>query len=335
MADADRTAPTYVRRAVVALGVERVLAYVDELDLAPRAGAAVLVVAPLRTLRSSRDILTFAQSAPFTAVRAVAEAMSAEELDRVVTLLGDHSANPSFDELAVSVRAAMESGDDAALVATTLAVSASHNVPARDHCLRLLDELPELALPEIDVVTPSRAPREPVDPAIKEARRQRRAADRTARERARSRPPAPNPRSRRPTTRPDAPAPRPVPRVPESARRRAPLTPLEASRFDPVHPLAGYVVSVDVAFEDAASEELAMTGKRRPAIVIAGSDTELLTRPVYSRPGATRRSLVGWNRLGLEHPSFVARDSVVVAVGSDNVPARLGRLSDTEWNSLF
>jgi hypothetical protein len=322
VAQTDREAGHLVRRAVVALGAERVLTHVDSLDLPNQAGAAVLIVAPLRTLRATRDVLSFAKSAPLTAVRAVAEALSADELELIVSSLGDNAA-------------AVARGDEDTLIATTLAVAASHNVPARDHCLRLLSEMSELALPEIEIASPQRGAPTPVDPAVKEARRQRRAADRASRERARSRPAAPNPRSRRPSTRPIPPPPPPAPVTPESIRRQVSLTPLQARRYDPKHPLAGFLVFVDVPFDESSPDVLAIAGKHRPAIVLAGSSTELLARPVYSRPGSTRTTLVGWNRLGLDHPSYVAREPIVISIEGGEAPSRLGRLTDTEWNALF
>ncbi|HQU25921.1 MAG TPA: hypothetical protein PLS29_02700, partial [Acidimicrobiales bacterium] len=89
---------------------------------------------------------------------------------------------------------------------------------------------------------------------------------------------APSPRPPRAKARPPAPATPPPPPPASTARehrevgRRAlRLTPLEASRFDPAHPLAGAVVVVEVPFDGVDPDAPEATAKARPALVVAGA----------------------------------------------------------------
>ena len=118
-------------------------------------------------------------------------------------------------------------------------------------------------------------------------------------------------------------------------RRDYRLTPRELERFDARHALAGAIVLVDVPFDAVDPEIPEVRAKQRPALVVAGSDSELLVRPIYSSPATTRVLFSPWRRLGLDHHSYL--DDVRVAVKLDDVVAApsLGAITDEEWNDLF
>ena len=116
-------------------------------------------------------------------------------------------------------------------------------------------------------------------------------------------------------------------------RRAVRLTPLEASRFDPAHPLAGAVVVVEVPFDGVDPDEPGVTSKVRPALVVAGGPDALLVRALYSQDAPTRQPFAPWRRVGLDHPSFIEDARVAIPL-TGPAPASLGRLSDEEWNAL-
>jgi hypothetical protein len=112
------------------------------------------------------------------------------------------------------------------------------------------------------------------------------------------------------------------------------LTPLEESRFNADHPLAGSIVVVEVPFDALDPVQPDVTAKERPALVVAASSEELLVRPLYSNASPTRAIFAPWRRVGLDHVSYVDDVRVVVALGAE--PLRpLGQLTTAEWNALF
>jgi hypothetical protein len=121
----------------------------------------------------------------------------------------------------------------------------------------------------------------------------------------------------------------------EPARRRMLLTPGESERFNPDHPLAGFVVIVDVPFDALDPLAPEQTSKERPAVVVAANDDTVLVRPVYSSTAPTRTVLSAWRRLGLDHVCYVDDARVALALSSLASLERVGRLSDEEWNALF
>lgn len=331
-----------IRRGLSHCDETVVLTVVDQLNLHSGARVDVLVVAPLRTLRKNRSVEQFAATAPFAAVRFLAELIANEPLERVVEILGDASADPSFDQLAHAVDQLLSESVAPSVIALMLAVAAADEVPAEAHCRALLSDRPEFTLPEIVVSAPASPLINPrtVDPAVKEERRRRREEHKQSRQRQLSRPPsrpAPKAVSSRPSSAPPVAAavsttPEPVP---EFARRRVLLTPLESAEFSTDHPLAGLFVELDVPYSGTERDDLAGTSKRRPVVVLAGSPEALLVRPVFSKPDIARAVLVGWSRLGLDHVSYVALERVRVAVDTGGPIRTFGRLTDEEWNSLL
>ena len=334
-----------LRRALLFCGTDRVLALVEQLNLQPTAGVDILVVAPLRLLKKSRALATFAAGAPMGAIRLLAELLSQDALERVVTLLDDSSNDPSFEELSDAVGHLADEGVAPEVVATMLVFAVVSEVPAAPHCQRLLEERLEFALPELDVVVAKSPLLNPktVDPLVREQRRQRREDQKSSRQRAKTRPPSrgSNRESTQLTTAPSTPGAtvhveqQPEELVDEFTRRRVILTPLESAQYASDHPLSGFVIELDVAYDEGQTDDSGATSKTRPVVVVAGSATSLLVRPIFSQPGLGRTPLSGWNRLGLAHPSYVDLIRHPISFDPSLSPRRFGLLTDDEWNALF
>ncbi|MDE3082074.1 MAG: hypothetical protein KGJ39_01490 [Acidobacteriota bacterium] len=320
-----------VRRSLLKIDPSHLLEIVDELDLRPTARVTAVVGVPLRSLQQRRDVTAFAASAPLPAVRAMLELVALGPLDKVVEALGEHAESPTYDQLAGALddlQAAGMSDDD---VVAVLCFAVGEGFAAAAHCRRLLEERVAWQLPELPAVTiapPSAPPRE-VDPAVKEARRLRREAQR------RKKPVTPPPRhakAAKPVRADARPAPPPVV-VAEVERRSARLTPRELALFDATHPLVGTVVLADVPYDaiDPAAEET--SAKERPALVVAASDQGALVRGIYSNQFANRHVFAPWRRLRLDHVSYISDERVAVAWSNPLVT--LGELTNEEWNSLF
>lgn len=332
---------TLLRRALAHCDDETVLALVDQLNLQPSARVDVVVVAPIRNLRKSRSVLAFASTAPIAAVRFLIELLSRDALDRVVELLGEASSEPTFAQLSDAVDRLVTQEFEPSIIAAMLASAAANQVPAAAHCQRLLAERVSFQLPEIEVIaTPqSLINLKAVDPKIREQRRARREQQKQSRQRPPSRPtnrstPKSSP-TLKPTTTSATSNVRPaVAELSESRRRQPVLTPLESAEFSSDHVLAGCVVELDVPFDDS-TDEFGSDSKVRPALVIAGSPTAVLVRPVFTNPAADRVLLAGWNRLGLDHPSYVSLARVNVALRASESVRRFGRLTNDEWNTVL
>jgi hypothetical protein len=271
------------------------------------------------------------------AVRGIIELLAMAPLEKVIELLGDHSETPTYEQLAGAVDELLASGGSINDVVAVLAYAIGESFPAAPHCRRLLEERPELALPELpEVVAPTIlvAPRE-VSPEIREQRKARREEEkRRKKPSSPARPPRPSKAKSAAPTRPPSPPKATVAPEPES-RRRLLLTPLESSKFDQDHLLVGTVLVLDVAFDSRDVDQPDVTSKDRPVLVVAGANDELLVRPIYTNESPTRSLFQAWRRLGLDHASYV--DDVRVAVpftGSDR-QTQLGQLTTAEWNALF
>jgi hypothetical protein len=81
--------------------------------------------------------------------------------------------------------------------------------------------------------------------------------------------------------------------------------------------------------------ELGESDKERPVVIVATSDAAFLVRPVYSRDSPGRQLLVGWNRVGLAGPSFVADERLRIEIGAAGAVKALGQLGDAEWNAIW
>ncbi len=323
--------PTLWRRGLARLPGEALLERVDGLDLRPGARISPAVALPLRSLRERRDVDEFVSHAPAPAVRALLESLVAPDLERIVELLGEHADHPSFDQLAAAMDVLAEEGVSDDRRAALLAFAVAEQFAAAPHCRRLLTEIPELALPAVEVAgaTAVMAPPREVDPEVRERRRQRRAARQASP--APSRPARPS-RARRPDVGGDVASPA-VPLAPPQWRR-TPLTPSEARSVSDRHPLVGALVTVDVPFDAIDPSRPDEHEKHRPAVVVAGSTSQLLVRALYTKSRPGRIPFRPWRRIGLDHPSFISDDRTLLDVEGREV-VEIDRLSAVEWNALW
>jgi hypothetical protein len=339
MSSNTSSATDIARRAILKIDESTVMSMVDGLDLRGHAKISAVVGMPLRTLQQRRDVATFAATAPIAAVHALLELLAMAPLEKVIAALGDHADAPSYDQLVAAVDAVQAEGADVNGIVAVLGFAVAEEFPAAPHCRRLLEERPELLLPELpDVVASSTllSPKE-IDPEVREARRRRRDE-----EKKRKRGPV-SARPPRPSKEKSPASPRTVTTATttsedsdhEPARRRLLLTPAESERFNPDHPLAGAVVIVDVPFDVLDPLAPEQKSKERPAVVVAANDDTMLVRPVYSSAAPTRTVLSAWRRLGLDHVCYVDDARVALALSSAASLERVGRLSDEEWNALF
>lgn len=349
-------ASVLVRRALAGYGTSELLTLVDSLNLQPSARVDVVILAPLRNLHRGRNARSFLTNAPMLAIKFLAELISADALTRTVEILGDSADSPTFEELSAAVDTLLSEDVAPAVIGAMLALAAANGVPAAEHCVTLLDSREEFSLPQLEVAAPASAlaPAHSVDPKIREQRLKRREEQKLARQRVVARPqsrPAKTktapPRSSAPVTTTvadetplvasmpvvaSAPV---VAAMPVVERRRINLTPLEETRFNTEHPLSGTVIALDVPFDVANTDELGVSAKLRPVLVVAGAAEELLILPIFSNEAAGRVPFTSWKQIGLDHASFLGSDRVSIALEASTVIRRIGRLNDQEWNALI
>jgi hypothetical protein len=339
MSSNTSSATDIARRALLKIDESTVMAMVDGLDLRGQAKISAVVGMPLRTLQQRRDVATFAATAPVAAVNALLELLAMAPLEKVIAALGDHSETPSYDQLVAALDVVESEGASVNDVVAVLGFAVAEEFPAAPHCRRLLEERPELHLPELpELVAPSTllSPKE-ISPEVLEARRRRREEEKKRkRGPVSARPPRPS------KSKPSAPARTMVTSTAAGenndvalARRRVLLTPAESERFNDDHPLVGAVVIVEVPFDALDPLAPEQKSKERPALVVAANDDTLLVRPVYSSAASTRTVLSAWRRLGLDHVCYVDDTRVALVPNSMASLERVGRLSDEEWNALL
>lgn len=329
-----------MRRTIAKMDADQVMAVVDALQLQGAKLSAVVAV-PLRSLQKKRDVAAFAAGAPIDAVAGLLELLAMEPLEKVIEALGDHAETPTYAQLSAavaSVRGVTVSDDE--LVAV-LGFAIGHDFPAAPHCRQILGEDETLALPEIDVTIGQASLLSPkvVDEGVREQRRVRREEEK-ARKRAQAaktrtdhaRPKSKVPRAKAVATTMAA-TPAMAPTRLEVLRRAAVLTPAEVGLYDATHPLAGWVVTTEVPFDNVDPVAPEQQSKIRPAVVVAASETGMLVRGIYSNPSPTRSLFAPWRRLGLDHVSYIDVTRSPVAAGAE--VNRLGALNDEEWNALL
>jgi hypothetical protein len=334
--DATSNANTVMRAALLKMDAHHVLGVADTLDLRANARVSPVVGVPLRQLQQRRDVEAFVASAPVPAIRGLLEVIALSPLEKVIDLLGDHAESPNYEQLATAIDEFLQGGGSVDDALSVLAFAIGESFPAAAHCRRLLAEREEFALPEVPDVshaTSVLAPPREVRPEIREQRKQRREEEK--RKKKAATPTRVSSRAHPKNTAPVRPSAlvAPPPPTPET-RRRAILTPLEESRFDPEHPLAGSLVLVEVPFDAIDPAQPEVSSKERPAVVVAASSEAMLVRPLYSQEAVTRSVFSPWRRVGLDHVSYIDDVRVIVVQDSESVRP-LAQLTVAEWNSLI
>ncbi len=337
MTSATPSPAHYVRRALLKIDDNTVLAAVDTLDLRGNAKISAVVGMPLRSLQQRRDVTAFAIGAPIAAAKGLLELLAMEPLEKVIAALGDHAESPSYEQLASALDQLIADGATNDDVVALLCFAIGEEFAAAPHCRQLLEERPELALPELPEIAPNSAllAPKPIDPEVREQRKARREEEKKRRRNSAPIHPARPVRVKSDKKVAPAAAPAsPAQPVVVSERRRMTFTPSELERFDPDHPFVGTVVLGDVPFDAVDPEIPEQRAKQRPALVVAASDAGVLVRGIYSNPASTRILFQPWRRLGFDHVSYIEdRRTPLSLNGLDDVE-RLGRLNDDEWNAL-
>ncbi len=285
-------------------------------------------------------------------LRIVVELLVRPTRDLVIAALGEHSEDPSYDDL-VSVLPDAVARDGARRVALLLAYAVDDKWAAADPCRRLLetddrfapDALGDPIDDEIEATPPKPARTKPGNERADEARPKRTKAGKRKRTPPQSPPPRyKKKRSSGATTDEDAP-PRAtstdLPAVtvngaafrPDAHDRRAIRLVGSYRDLDRDDDLVGRMVLAEVVFDGPTPG-----GKVRPCVVVAASGRgDLVVRPCYSeggrRAGDFRAVPVSDVRqAGLDRITYVSHDECCIPRSA--VAGELGWLSVADWNQL-
>ena len=339
-----------VRAAVAKVDRSRLKAALD-LTADPRFQAPKAIANALNALRKHRDpagVVTRPQyraALPFVAA-AIADAC----LTRTIEVLGDHSEDPTREQLLDALDQVRGSFDDST-IAVMLASVADDDMPASDLCFEIVAGDPRFGLtgasdpaPAIPEQPRASTSRQGVSPEQREARRLKKQRDAEERrkkmEAARKAGEQVRRERKKERTTPVASVPKetPVTGTVPRVTRRATLTPLQEEEFDRLDPLVGGVVFAWVPFDPGVPDPSGHEGKSRRCVVVAGSPTHLLVRPGYSEGGSKSRDwksvpIRHWKRAGFDRPTWIDVEALRVPREAGLVP--VGRLVPEDWNSLW
>jgi hypothetical protein len=351
----DRTA---VLRAAVA-NVDR-----EEMKAAlastsdPRFAAPKAIGNALNALGRHRDPVEVVGRTPYrAALPYVAAAIADACLARTIEVLGDHSDDPTREQLLDALDQVRGSYSDVT-IAVMLASVANGDMPASDLCFDILAGDDRFGVAHRSDVAPADGSEKPVHradravtPEQREARRLKKQKDAEERRRkaAAARKAGEQVRRMRKQDRsrhPAGPDPgsgeaRSAAGVAPRLTRRAALTPAQEEEFDRADPWAAGVVFAWVPFDLADATQPGVEGKEgkaRPCVVVAGSGTHLLVRAGYSEGGSKSRDwkstpLRQWKRAGFDRPTWI--DAAFLRVPRDQTQAPVGWLTPDDWNALW
>jgi hypothetical protein len=351
--DSDRA--TMLRCAVAKVGRDELKAALARTS-DPRFQTPKPVANALNALRKHPDpVAAVGRTQYRSALPYVAAVISDECLSKTIELLGDHSDDPTDEQLRETLDKVRESVSDVT-IAVMLASVADGDMPASDLCFGLLAAEERYGLTDWSEggdtpAGPERAPRDgsAVTPEQREARRlkkQRDAEERHKKQEAarmaaeqvrRAKKKERSSASAEPGTGPVG-AKAPVVGVAPRLTRRAALTPAQEEEFDRDDPWAASVVFAWVPFDPVDADQPDLDGKSRRCVVVAGSSTHLLVRPGYSQGGVKSRDwksvpLSHWKQSGFDQPTWI--DVEMLRVPRDPESSPVGRLSPEDWNSLW
>ncbi len=307
----------------------------------------------INALRKHRDPTAVVGSTPYrAALPYVAAAIAEPCLDRTIEVLGEHSDDPTREQLDAAL-AEVASEFPTTTVAVMLASVADAGMPSSDLCFELLateerfglTTWSEAAPPPVPTAKSPRSggltPEQREERRLKkqrdaDERRRRQEAARVAGERVR--------RARKKERSEGADGTGRTPEVPPGSgtaprlTRRAVLTPVQEEAYDRDDPWTAGVVFAWVPFGATDPSIRDGDGKVRPCVVVAGSPTHLLVRPGYSDGGVKSRDWKSvpvrhWRRSGFDQPTWI--DIETLAVERDVVRSPVGWLAPDDWNSLW
>jgi hypothetical protein len=364
--DSDRA--TLVRAAVARVGrdeMKTALARTND----PSFQAPKAVINALNALRKHRDPADVVTKPPYRAALPYVAAIVADDcLTRTIEVLGEHSDEPTRDQLLAALQKIGDSFS-AVTVAVMLASVADSQMPASDLCFELAttDEtygLTGWATEEVaDAPTAGNRSTREVTPEQREARRAKKQRDAEARRKKleAARRAGEQVRRARKTERSGGvggpgggPGPEGGPgpdggasgsradgrgvTVAPHLTRRAALTPVQEEEFDRDDPWVAAVVFVWVPFDSVDPDQPELDGKSRRCVVVAGSSTELLVRAGFSEGGMKSRDwksvpLDHWKQAGFDQPTWIESELRQVPRPTEGGP--VGWLSPEDWNALW
>ena len=349
--DQDRT--TLLRAAIARVEREQMRQALSRTaDLTSQ--APKVAINALNALRKHRDPVSVVDRAQYrVALPWVAAVIADECLSRTIEVLGDHSDDPTAEQLRSALDDVRSSFSDVT-IAVMLASVADSAMPSSDLCFEIAVTDEQYGLADWSEAddgagvgpAPARDSRQPT-PEQREARRikkQQEAEERRKRQDAarRAGEQARRGRKRQPTgggtTGSSGPAAAPDREpVPTDVIRRPALTPVQLDEFDPEDPWVSAVIFAWVPFRaDESTPDL--DGKSRRCVVVAGSATHLLVRPGYSDGGVASRDwksvpLRHWRKAGFDRPTWIEGESLTVP--RDPAAAPVGWLAPEDWNALW
>ena len=358
----DSARSAMVRAAVARVGRDE-LKTALALTADPRFQAPTAIGNALNALRKHRDpagVVTRSQYR--AAVPYVAAALADACLARTIEVLGDHSDDPTREQLLDALDQVRASYPDTT-IAVMLATVADDDMPASDLCFEILSDDPRFGLTGVsdaeagaEQPRPAGTARPALSPEQREVRRQKKQRDAEERRKKLEAARKAGEQVRRDRKKERATssgagsggsggsggfgssggsaAPTVAPRV----NRRATLTPLQEQEFDRLDPLAGAVIFAWVPFDPSVPDPSEVEGKSRRCVVVAGSPTHLLVRPGYSDGGTKSRDwksvpLGHWRRAGFDRPTWIDGETLRIPRPPDQQP--VGRLTPEDWNALW
>jgi len=353
--DSDRGA--MVRSAVARLRPEDLktaLAHTSDATFAAP-NAVTNALNALRRHRQPAGVVTRPQYR--AALPYVAAAAADACLAKTIETLGDHSDDPTRDQL-LSALEAVRAGFPDAVIGAMLASVADADMPASDLCFEvaatddrfgLTDWAEGGGAPDGESTAPVHRRDRVTTPEQREARRlkkqrdaeerrkkldaARRAGEQVRRARKQERSGADQVAGSE-----DRPNRSSLTGAASRPNRRAVLTPSQAHEFDRDDPWAGGVVFAWVPFDPTDPDRPELEGKSRRCVVVAGSPTHLLVRAGYSEGGMKSRDwksvpLRHWKRAGFDQPTWVDSEPLRVVRPTEGGP--VGWLASDDWDALW
>jgi hypothetical protein len=356
--DGDRAA--LVRTAVSRVGRDEMKEALGRTNEASFQAPKVVTNA-LNALRKHRDPASVVTRPQYRVALPYLAAVVADDcLGRTIEVLGDHSDDPTREQLLEALDQVRASFTDVT-VGVMLASVADSGMPASDLCFELATEDERFGLTGWATAegSGSRGPAAPTveratTPEQREARRlkkqrdaeerrrkmeaARKAGEQVRRARKQERSGAASGaavatarKTDRSSSTPDeAPV---APRL----TRRASLTPVQEEVFDRHDPWATGVVYAWVPFDSVDPDQPELEGKSRRCVVVAGSEGGLLVRPGYSEGGMKSRdwksvALRHWKQAGFDQPTWIDSETLEVPRPTEGP---IGWLAGEDWNALW
>jgi hypothetical protein len=359
--DSDRAA--LVRSAVARVDRDEMKAALAR-TTDPSFQAPKVVTNALNALRKHRDPAEVVTRAQYRAALPYVAAVVADAcLSRTIEVLGDHSDDPTRDQLIEALEEVRGPFSDVT-IGVMLASVADSDMPSSDLCFEVATSDERFGLTERSEredsghAEPTSAPvGRAATPEQREARRlkkqrdaeerrkklevARKAGEQVRRARKQERSSAATAATAATAGGKGAAARSEAdlePSVAPRLTRRASLTPAQEEEFDRNDPWTAGVVFAWVPFDSMDPDQPELDGKSRRCVVVAGSPTDLLVRPGYSDGGMKSRDwksvpLRHWKRAGFDQATWIDSETLQVPRPTDGGP--LGWLEPEDWNALW